>query len=671
MAAVKTVVRPTWRSVIAALRRLPERIEAAPFVTCLWLSLFMNALITMLHAGGLLRGLALILSHPLYFLFNALIILCFYAISLFFARRIFVLSLVSVVWLGLGVTNGVLLTLRSMPLEAIDFYIARTGLAILPAYLGVLPLILIILALVGAIALLVLLFFKCPRHRTDHTRSLLTFVCCLLCLALLCAAVIGLADADPGRYDDTRSAYDHYGFAYCFLRSLFDRGIDRPEDYSEERLRSLLASLADAPEVTPADTPNVIFLQLESFFDVTRIKDVTFSEDPIPNFRTLGAEGAAGRLSVPSIGSGTANTEFEVLTGLDLDFFGTGEYPYASILGDRCCETIAYSLSALGYGTHSMHNHTGTFYDRYRVYANLGFDTFTPAEHMQGLTYTDLGWEKDAVLRDYIEKALAATEGPDFVFAVSVQGHGKYPELPMVDEPAVTVTNSLSPERHNALQYYVEQLHEMDALVGALRNYVAALPEKTVLVLYGDHLPALELASEELYDGDCFASEYVIWANYPLELSAPDLEAYQLSALTLSLLGIRGGLVTEVHRAYYQTEEYSEMLRLVGYDALYGDGFAFGGASPYTTKPMTLGLDPIAITEVSESADGLFVTGTGFTEASVAFVDGRKRDTVYLSPTSLFIDGYALREGDSLTVVQVSTDWQKLSVSPAFVVKKE
>lgn len=73
-------------------------------------------------------------------------------------------------------------------------------------------------------------------------------------------------------------------------------------------------------------------LQLESFFDPTYMKDLEFSSDPVPNFRKLKEQFSSGFLSVPSIGAGTANTEFETISGMNLEYFGPGEYPYKTIL---------------------------------------------------------------------------------------------------------------------------------------------------------------------------------------------------------------------------------------------------------------------------------------------------------------------------------------------------
>lgn len=112
---------------------------------------------------------------------------------------------------------------------------------------------------------------------------------------------------------------------------------------------------------------------------------------------------------------------------MSLKWFGAGEYPYETVLQKTTCETICYNLASHGYTSHAVHNYKGNFYDRSNVFSHLGFNTFTPIEYMNGIKTNALGWAKDTVLTRYVMSALKSTEGPDFVYCITVQGHGKYP----------------------------------------------------------------------------------------------------------------------------------------------------------------------------------------------------------------------------------------------------
>lgn len=641
------------------------RIEGAltghPFICSLGMGFFMNLLIYFLHARAFFDGLANIFGAFGFFLFNWLILVAFYVLALFFKRRIFAMSFMTLFWLAMGVTDCVLMALRNAPLEGIDFYILRTGIGIMTVYMSVFEIILVSFLILCAVALLVLLFVKCPKIRPKYVNTLLILICCLLTLSLVGFAVIG-----TGEMSHEEFTVENVGFPYFFIKSIFDRGIDQPDDYSEERVRDIIKELALESTDAPQKTPNIIFVQLESFFDVSRMDGVEFSKDPIPNYTALRDSYADGLLGVPSLGSGTANTEFEVLSGLDMGFFGTGEYPYESILGDCCCETVAYDLSEVGYSTHALHNHTATFYDRHEVYSHLGFDSFTALEYMKNLEYNPLGWEKDGILTEYILKALDSTENQDFVFAVSVQGHGKYPDIPL-GESDIRVFGIEDEERLNAVEFYVGQLYEMDLFIGELYSAVMERDEDTVLVLYGDHLPALELTEEDISSRELYETDYVILSNFGLEMPDRRLEAYQLFPTLLETLGIRNGLVNKVHAEYSEDGRYSEILELVGYDMLYGDRLAYGDMYPYEPTDMKLGLDDISVTAVKVAEEGTLVEGENFTPFSVIFANGKRLDTEFLSESRLFAEGEALEYGDEITVVQISNDFRKLSETEVFV----
>ena len=94
------------------------------------------------------------------------------------------------------------------------------------------------------------------------------------------------------------------------------------------------------PEENDTVKPNIIFLQLESFFDPETVEYLNLSEDPIPTFRQLMKDYSSGWYRVPVVGAGTANTEFETITGMSLRYFGPGEYPYKSILQEETCESL-------------------------------------------------------------------------------------------------------------------------------------------------------------------------------------------------------------------------------------------------------------------------------------------------------------------------------------------
>ena len=202
---------------------------------------------------------------------------------------------------------------------------------------------------------------------------------------------------------------------------------------------------------------------------------------------------------------------------MSLNHFGMGEYPYKTILQTEPSESVCYNLKTKGYTAHAIHNNTGVFYDRNLVFSNLGFDTFTSLEYMQDVEYTLAGWAKDNVLLGCINDCLDSTEGSDVVYTITVQSHGKYPSKYEDMLPIDAVGFSEDEDTNSEFRYYINQLYEVDRFIGELIASLEARDERTVVIMYGDHLPSFDIEAEDLEGGDLFATEYVIWDNFGLE----------------------------------------------------------------------------------------------------------------------------------------------------------
>ena len=281
----------------------------------------------------------------------------------------------------------------------------------------------LVLVLIG----IIIIAIRAPKHKEKihYLRSIIV-VATLSALVVLFSVIGSQTQILESRFGNLAAAYENYGFAYCLSNSFIDTGIKKPQTYSEETMNGIINDLNQDDGAEDADTPNIIFIQLESFFDINYLKNVQFSENPLPNFTKLKEEYPSGFLNVPSVGAGTANTEFEVITGMSLDYFGAGEYPYKTILLEETCESLPYNLKERGYNAFAIHNNRASFYGRNEVFCSLGFDTFISKEYMQDLEYTGASWAKDECLIDEILKSLNSTENQDFVYTITVEGHGKY-----------------------------------------------------------------------------------------------------------------------------------------------------------------------------------------------------------------------------------------------------
>ena len=308
--------------------------------------------------AGIFGGLSFFAHSPLVFLYNTLIIYTTLVLASLFKRRVFCFTIISIFWLTIGVVNGVILTQRMTPFTVKDLSILDDGLTIVTNYLSKVEIAGAILAVIVAIGLLVLLFINGPQKKDGVKRKRnLVAVVLVIAFTFLSSSFVIKAGIVETFFGNLAYAYRDYGVVYCFVNTWLNTGISKPNGYSEEEILSIFdkKELGDdnAMLLTQKDEdeehPNILFLQLESFIDPMTIKSITLSRDPCPNFRKLLETYSSGELTVPACGAGTANVEFEVLTGLSVKFFGPGEYPYKAVLKEKTEESLAYDLDSLGY----------------------------------------------------------------------------------------------------------------------------------------------------------------------------------------------------------------------------------------------------------------------------------------------------------------------------------
>lgn len=606
----------------------------------------LNLIIETLARHSLIKSVAFMIQSPLVFICNALMILCLLSFSLLFRRRIFAMSMLSLVWLALGITNGIILSNRMTPFTVNDFSSLKDGLSIVSTYFSVVTVVLAIAGIVALILAIILLFRKAPKlkERVNYKKSVTIIVIVSLATVGVFQMAIkaGILDTFFG---NLAYGYRDNGVPYCFVVTWMDKGIGKPEGYSAEEIQGIFTGgeLGRDNIYTPVkddDTdvenkPNILFLQLESFIDPTLVEGLEYSQDPVPNYRQLMKEYSSGYLTVPAVGAGTANVEFEVMTGMSVKFFGPGEYPYKSILRETSCETTPYNLRHLGYSSHAIHNHRGAFYGRNKVFSNMGFDTFTSLEYMNNVMKTPKNWAKDALLTQEILDTLNSTEGADYIYTISVQGHGKYPTEQIIEEPAITVTKADNEEQKWAYEYYVNQVYEMDLFVRELTNALSAYDEDVVLVMYGDHLPALDMTEDTMKNGQLYQTQYIIWDNFGMQKQDKDINAYELTSELFDRLGISVGMMTKYQQNYKGTKDYKENLEALTYDMLYGERYIYGQSNPYKPTDLKMGVKDIKVHEVVQIGEDYYIKGQNFTEYSKISLDGEILDTVYLGPTIL------------------------------------
>lgn len=605
-------------------------------------------------------------GHSGAFLFNAFIVFASLSLVYLFRRRAFFRIIISGFWIILGIINGCILSNRVTPFGFTDLKCINDLFAMNNTNYFTAEEATIVVIGLGLFALFcAVLFIKGPRYQGRiHKIVVLASIVSVMFIGLpVTTSAAQNANVVASYFSNIAQGYENYGFIYGFSSSVVDRGMSKPDDYTEEHVAEITDKAESSKQettVTKDEAPNIICVLLESFCDPDEIKFLHYNDDPIPTFHKLEENYSTGYLTVPVVGAGTANSEFEVLTGMSMQYFGTGEYPYKTILKKTDCESTAADLASIGYGTHAVHNNGGNFYSRVNAFSMMGFDTFTSKELMNIQTYTPNGsWATDDILVDETIKTLDSTPNqPDFTYTITVGTHGDYPKEQVIENPKYTANGAFDEETKNQWTYYINQLNEVDTFMADLIDKVSKRDENTVIVFFGDHLPTMGLQDSDMRSGDIYKTKYVTWNNMGLEKQDADLYAYQLMASITNSVGIHEGTILNYHQTQMNSSDYLDGLENLQYDILYGDRYCYNGEDKYPATDIVMGIDPVTVDSATNSIGDseVIIRGSNFTKWSKVFVNGSKVNTIFSGPNCLIISKDAISDGDTLQVNQMGSN---------------
>lgn len=347
------------------------------------------------------------------------------------------------------------------------------------------------------------------------------------------------------------------GMAVTFAMDLAYVVVEKPSGYSSAEARELLEDYdvraeAAAQDAGTQDLPNIIVVMNEAFSDLGVLGDgFTTNMDYMPYVHRLqlGQENTiTGTLHVSVCGGNTANTEFEFLTGNTMAFFPAGSIPYQQYVKSET-PSLASHLQDLGYATYAVHPYNASGWDRDKVYPLLGFERFDSLR-----TFVNPGYVRSYVSdeSDY-DKVISLYESkpdgrPVFIFNVTMQNHGSYTEAYNNFAPDVKSNAGTN----YALQQYLSLVKLSDEKFEELVSYFAGQKEKTVLVFFGDHQPADQIArpvwaADGVNDQTLTTEQeqlryevpYVIWANYEIgSETGRDTSVNYLAAEVLEAAGV-------------------------------------------------------------------------------------------------------------------------------------
>ena len=459
------------------------------------------------HPVSVLAMLGKMLRQPLILFLNWLPIALLTAAFAFAFRNVFFSSaLVGLIAGAMSLINRVKLTIRGEPFVPRDISLIKEAADAAGSYDMTLPWFqigcLVVMTAVF-IALGVLLPLKKSEDAPKKRGALVRVMGFVLCLAVLVGAV-GLVYSSTDLYNsfETTEPYNlssvnnELGFVYYFCYHFSTYKIEKPEGFDRDEAASWETGYESAPDA--ADV-NVVFVMNEAFSDILNEDVFVFpeGENPMEVYNTL-AEGEnawAGHIVVPYFAGGTADTEFDVASGMQTNLLNPASPSLTAFRTvNRDLDSIFRIFGADGYTSCFMHPGQSWFYNRENVYDWFGADESFFVEDFDA-EYKGSWVTDESVLRELVSRfeEKSAGGGLDFTYAVTIQNHMSYTSDKYGDYvcPEVETTAELSPEIQTAVNVYAEGIRDANAMLEDLTEFYSEQSEPVLLVFFGDHLPYL------------------------------------------------------------------------------------------------------------------------------------------------------------------------------------
>ena len=389
-------------------------------------------------------------------------------------------------------------------------------------------------------------------------------------------------------------SYYRQGFLPSFISGAQTIKPSKPEDYSVSGAKKLISEYADeydsnsqtggsstarleATKQFDEEKPTVIAIMNETFSDLSIYQNMHANYQGPTYFKSIDDCLSRGRLYVSAYGGGTANTEFEFLTGNSMAYLGSGVYPYTTYdLTDT--ENLASQFKSLGYYTTAMHPNHGTNWNRENVYKDFGFDQFLTINDFEGAE-TLRGMVTDKSTYDKILELLDTNSDPQFIFDVTMQNHSGYDTGLIPYDKQVSL--NIDGEFNSNVNEYVSLIQQSDEALEYFLGKLSKLDRKVVVVFWGDHQPFFP----DTYNNRWFTNEddathqerlwqtnYIIWANYDVAGNSQTSHEKDLSSNYLSseLMSLIGAPLTDYQKAHISLRQSLPALNSVGYEDAQG-----------------------------------------------------------------------------------------------------
>ena len=332
------------------------------------------------------------------------------------------------------------------------------------------------------------------------------------------------------------------GFLLNFTTAIRYSFVSEPDGYDADKVAQTARSYRSQSVTDAGELPeNLIFIMNESFSDLTAaFPNLELSEDPLAFYHSLTENTVKGTMISPVTGGGTANVEFEYLTGDSLAFLPSSTVAYQLYLYDGCPSLVSQAKD-LGYHTIAFHPYLSSGWNRTSVYPWLGFDEVHFQEDVQDPQYIR-NYVSDLSDYEQLFRWTEENDGPTMIFNVTMQNHSGYSQGWNNLSGDVTVTGGAKPS--SITTQYFSLMKESDQAIQALVEHYSQAEEKTLIVFFGDHQPPLgntffeTLYGKKLDERDpeevqqAYETPFFIWANYDI----PEQDDLRISSNYLGVL---------------------------------------------------------------------------------------------------------------------------------------
>ncbi|WP_459195511.1 LTA synthase family protein [Wukongibacter baidiensis] len=437
--------------------------------------------------------------------------------------------------------------------------------------------------------------------------------------------------------------------------------------------------------------PNIVVIMSEAFWDPSVMKEVKFSSPPTPNINKLKPTSIYGYLESPTFGGGTANTEFELLTGNSIHFFNSGYMVYPNEIKEPII-ALPSILKNQGYTCKAIHPFKNWYWNRREVYKHMGFDEYISEEYLVDPIYKGF-FISDEYVTDLIIKELEASNDPTFIFAVTMQNHGPYDDNRYNGHTKdIDISAKVSSESLQILQTYTQGVYDADKALGKLIDYCNGLSKPTIVLFFGDHLPVLGKNYKVYRETDFIQKDsvnhdntikltsvpFVLWSNY--KTKSHDLGLLNTSFMGPYLLEYAGlkmpnyfkflqsfsKQVPVISRPYAIDKEeniiesddekyiaYNNDYLLVQQNILYEDKVFEDNYSKWIVKEnpkYNSGLNKISINDVTIQNNSIIIRGNNFYPKSLLLIDGKHYRYQYINHNEIHLRKRILKSGSKLEI---------------------